>query len=64
MRHAARERADALEPLRSQELLLEVLLLGDIGVDGQDGLRLAGFIYQQRPMRANNHARAVVAQVL
>jgi hypothetical protein len=39
VRDAARERADALDALRAQELLLELLALGHVRVDREDRLR-------------------------
>jgi hypothetical protein len=41
VRDAAGERPDAFQPLGAQELRFESLLLGDVGVDRQDGFRLA-----------------------
>jgi hypothetical protein len=36
VRDASRQRADALQPLGPQELLLEQLAFGEVGVDGQN----------------------------
>ena len=40
MRDAAGERPNALQTLRAQKLRFELLLLGDVGVDRQDGFGL------------------------
>jgi hypothetical protein len=53
VRDAAGERADALQPLRAQELLLEPLALGDVRVDRERSmLGRAAFIAHERPSRS------------
>ena len=47
--NAAGQRADALEALRAEELRLELLRLGHIGIDHQHGFRLAVVVAHQRP---------------
>jgi len=47
---APRQSADALQPLGSQQLGFDLLLLGQVRVDQQDRLRLPTVVRHQRPM--------------
>ena len=51
MGHAAGQLADGFQPLRLLELLLQRQMFGDVGVDGQDGVRLAEVVGDQAPAR-------------
>src|SRR6267143_4825859 len=64
MRHSAGERADAFQPLCPQELFLGLFLLGDVGVDDQNGLWLSQLIPHEGPATSDYDSAAVLAVVL
>jgi len=49
VRDAPGKRADALEPLGTTQLSLDVTPLGHVGVPGEDGGRLTGIVPNERP---------------
>ena len=63
MGDAAGEGADALQPLRAQELLLELAVLGDVGIDREDIAWLADGIQQQGPASFHDDLAAIAGDL-
>ncbi len=63
MGNATGQRADAFHALGAEKLRLHFFLLGDVAVDGKNGLRLAGFIAQQSPAALDDDFTAVFARL-
>ena len=58
MRDSAGECADTIHPLSAEELLLQSLALGDVGVDDQNGARLAVVVAEQGDAAIDRHRRS------
>ncbi len=63
VRDASDEGADALDPLGAQQMLFESFALGDVGVDGQDSVRLSAIAAEQGPAALDQHSLVVAGHL-
>ena len=59
VRNATGQLSNGFHFLRLAELLFQLLTLGDIGVDDQLGLRMAGIVAQEGPTTFRDHRFSV-----
>ncbi len=64
MGDAPGQRADALHALGAQELPLQLAAFGDVGVDGEDGARLARSVMHQGPAGLDDQVLAALADLV
>jgi hypothetical protein len=63
VRHPAGQRTDAFQPLGPEELFLDLFLLGDVGVDDENGFGRPSVIPDQCPTAPNCDMPPVLAEV-